>query len=241
MKVVILAGGLGTRLSEETKKKPKPMINIGNDPILLHIIRIYSKFNFTKFIIAGGYKIEIIKEFFKKKKIKNLDIEVINTGNRSMTGGRIYRLKKYLENERFMLTYGDGLANIDLNKLIKFHSDSKKIATLTVVRPPARWGHVTIKNKLITKFEEKNQLNEGWINGGFFVFEKNFFDLFKKYKNKDSLVLENDILPKLSKKKQLSAYQHLGFWKCMDTLRDKIYLSKMFKNKKAPWMTLKND
>ena len=239
MKVVILAGGLGTRLSEETKKKPKPMVNIGKDPILLHIIKIYSRFNFNKFIIAGGYKINFIKKFFKKRKIKNLDIKVINTGNKSMTGGRIYRLKKYLKDDKFMLTYGDGLANIDLNKLIRFHNNSKKIATLTVVRPPARWGHVTIKKKLITKFEEKNQLNEGWINGGFFVFEKNFFNFYKSYKKKESVVLESDILPKLSKKKQLSAYQHLGFWKCMDTLRDKIYLTDLFKKKRVPWMKFK--
>tara|TARA_Y100001970_G_C14171641_1_gene824515 strand:+ start:925 stop:1644 length:720 start_codon:yes stop_codon:yes gene_type:complete len=239
MKVVILAGGLGTRLSEETKKKPKPMVNIGKDPILLHIIKIYSRFNFNKFIIAGGYKINFIKKFFKKRKIKNLDIKVINTGNKSMTGGRIYRLKKYLKDDKFMLTYGDGLANIDLNKLIRFHNNSKKIATLTVVRPPARWGHVTIKKKLITKFEEKNQLNEGWINGGFFVFEKNFFNFYKNYKKKESVVLESDILPKLSKKKQLSAYQHLGFWKCMDTLRDKIYLTDLFKKKRVPWMKFK--
>ena len=239
MKVVILAGGLGTRLSEETKTKPKPMVNIGKDPILLHIIRIYSRFNFNKFIIAGGYKINYIKKFFKKKKIKNLDIKVINTGNKSMTGGRIYRLKKYLKDDKFMLTYGDGLANIDLNKLIRFHNNSKKIATLTVVRPPARWGHVTIKKKLITKFEEKNQLNEGWINGGFFVFEKNFFNFYKNYKKKESVVLESDILPKLSKKKQLSAYQHLGFWKCMDTLRDKTYLTELFKKKRIPWMKFK--
>ena len=239
MKVVILAGGLGTRLSEETKKKPKPMVNIGKDPILLHIIKIYSRFNFNKFIIAGGYKINFIKKFFKKRKIKNLDIKVINTGNKSMTGGRIYRLKKYFKDDKFMLTYGDGLANIDLNKLIRFHNNSKKIATLTVVRPPARWGHVTIKKKLITKFEEKNQLNEGWINGGFFVFEKNFFNFYKNYKKKESVVLESDILPKLSKKKQLSAYQHLGFWKCMDTLRDKIYLTDLFKKKRVPWMKFK--
>ena len=239
MKVVILAGGLGTRLSEETKTKPKPMVNIGKDPILLHIIRIYSRFNFNKFIIAGGYKINYITKFFKKKKIKNLDIKVINTGNKSMTGGRIYRLKKYLKDDKFMLTYGDGLANIDLNKLIRFHNNSKKIATLTVVRPPARWGHVTIKKKLITKFEEKNQLNEGWINGGFFVFEKNFFNFYKSYKKKESVVLESDILPKLSKKKQLSAYQHLGFWKCMDTLRDKTYLTELFKKKRIPWMKFK--
>ena len=231
MKVVILAGGLGTRLSEETKKKPKPMVNIGKDPILLHIIRIYSRFNFNKFIIAGGYKINFIKEFFKKRKIKNLDIKVINTGNKSMTGGRIYRLKKYLKDDKFMLTYGDGLANIDLNKLIRFHNNSKKIATLTVVRPPARWGHVTVKKKLITKFEEKNQLNEGWINGGFFVFEKKFIKLINKNKN---VMLERQPLETLTRMKKFSAFRHHGFWQCMDTLRDYNLLKKM-NTIDAPW------
>ena len=153
-----------------------------------------------------------------------------------MTGGRIYRLRKYLNEEKFMVTYGDGLANIDLDKLSKFHDKSKKIATMTAVRPAARWGHVTLKKNLITKFEEKNQLNEGWINGGFFVFDKKFFKYFKNFKNKDSTILEKDILPKISQKKKLVAYKHLGFWKCVDTLRDKIYLNNLIKNKKMPWM-----
>tara|TARA_Y100000590_G_scaffold216695_1_gene245465 strand:+ start:3667 stop:4395 length:729 start_codon:yes stop_codon:yes gene_type:complete len=242
MKVVILAGGFGTRLGVETKLKPKPMIKIGKDPIILHIIKIYQYFNIKEFIIAGGYKCNFIKEFFKKKKFKDLNIRIINTGNKSMTGGRVYRLKKYIKEKKFMLTYGDGLANININKLLKFHNKHKKTATISVVRPPARWGHVTIKKKnLISKFDEKNQLNEGWINGGFFVFEKKVFDYFKKFKFKDKIVLESDILPMISKKKKLVAYKHLGFWKCMDTLRDKIYLVDHIKKKETPWMNFEKN
>ena len=236
MKIIILAGGLGTRLGEETKKKPKPMINIGKDPIILHIINIYKNFNHNEFLIAGGYKINLIKQYFKKKKIKNLKIQVINTGNKSMTGGRVYGLKKYIKENQFMLTYGDGLANINIKKLLYFHNRSKKTATITIVRPPARWGHVTLKKNLITKFKEKDQLNEGWINGGFFVFEKKIFKFFKKFKNKDNIILEKDILPALSKKKELVAFRHLNFWKCMDTLRDKFYLTNLIKKKQLPWM-----
>jgi len=236
MKVIILAGGFGTRLGEETKKKPKPMINIGKDPIILHIINIYKNFNHNEFLIAGGYKINVIKQYFKKKKIKNLKIQVINTGNKSMTGGRVYRLQKYIKENQFMLTYGDGLANINIKKLLYFHNRSKKTATITIVRPPARWGHVTLKKNLITKFEEKDQLNEGWINGGFFVFNKEIFKFFKKFKFKDNINLEKDILPLISKKNKLVAFKHLGFWKCMDTLRDKMYLINLIKKNKIPWM-----
>lgn len=235
MKIVILAGGLGTRLGEETKSKPKPMIDIGKDPILMHIINIYKNFNQKEFLIAGGYKFNIIKKFFEKKKIKDLKVEVVDTGNKSMTGGRIYKLKKYITEDQFMLTYGDGLANINIKKLLYFHNQKKKTATITVVRPPARWGHVTLRKNLITKFEEKNQLNEGWINGGFFVFEKKVFKFFEKFKSKKDIVLEKDILPILSKKKQLAAFKHTGFWKCMDTLRDKLYLINLIKNNKFPW------
>ena len=177
----------------------------------------------------------------KKKKIKDLKIEVINTGNKSMTGGRVYKLKKYITEDRFMLTYGDGLANINIKKLLYFHNQEKKTATITVVRPPARWGHVTIKKNLIIKFEEKNQLNEGWINGGFFIFEKKIFKFFNKFKFKNNIILEKDILPILSKKKQLVAYKHLGFWKCMDTVRDKLYLINLIKNNQFPWLKFKND
>jgi len=236
MKIIILAGGLGTRLGEETKKKPKPMINIGKDPIILHIINIYKNFNHNEFLIAGGYKINLIKQYFKKKKIKNLKIQVINTGNKSMTGGRVYRLKKYIKENQFMLTYGDGLANINIKKLLYFHNRSKKTATITIVRPPARWGHVTLKKNLIIKFKEKDQLNEGWINGGFFVFNKEIFKFFNKFKFKDNIILEKDILPLISKKNKLVAFKHLGFWKCMDTLRDKMYLINLIKKNKLPWM-----
>ena len=170
-----------------------------------------------------------------------MSIRIINTGNKSMTGGRIYRLKKYLKEKQFMLTYGDGLANINIIKLLKFHNKYKKIATISVVRPPARWGHVTIKKNFISKFDEKNQLNEGWINGGFFVFEKEIFNYFKKFKLKDKVILEKDILPKISKEKKLIAYKHVGFWKCMDTLRDKIYLIDLIKKNKFPWMDFAND
>ena len=158
---------------------------------------------------------------------------------KSMTGGRIYRLKKYINENQFMVTYGDGLANINIRKLLKFHNKNKKIATISVVRPPARWGHVTMKKNLISKFEEKNQLNEGWINGGFFVFEKKVFNYFNKFKSKDNVILEKDILPIISKNRNLIAYKHLGFWQCMDTLREKKYLIEMNKKNKAPWMNLK--
>ena len=238
IKVIILAGGLGTRLSEETKKNPKPMVKVGNEPIISNIINIYSHYNFNNFLIAGGYKIGFIKKYFKKKKLKNLNIKIVNTGKKTMTGGRIFKLKKYVKDQKFMVTYGDGLANININKLLKFHNLSKKTATMTVVRPPARWGYATIKKKLITKFEEKNQLSEGWINGGFFIFEKEFFNYFNKFKNKNNIVLEKDIFPIIAKKKDLIAYKHTGFWRCMDTLRDKLYLSKLAKKKQIPWMKL---
>ena len=158
-----------------------------------------------------------------------------------MTGGRIYRLKKYIKENQFMLTYGDGLANVNIEKLSQFHNNAKKTATITVVRPPARWGHVTIKKNLITKFEEKDQLNEGWINGGFFVFNREVFNYFKKFKYKDNINLEKDILPLISKKKQLAAFKHLGFWKCMDTLRDKTQLVVLMKKNKLPWMSFEKN
>ena len=161
MKVVILAGGLGTRLGNETRVRPKPMVKIGKDPIILHIITIYEYFGIKEFIIAGGYKYKFIKEFFKNKKFKKLDIKIINTGNNSMTGGRIYRLKKYIKEKQFMVTYGDGLANINIIKLLKFHNKYKRMATISVVRPPARWGHVTIRKNYISKFDEKNLFCRG--------------------------------------------------------------------------------
>ena len=236
MRTVILAGGLGTRLSEETSNKPKPMVSIGGFPILWHILKIYEFYNQNEFIIAGGYKQTYIKNFLLKKSKLNSKIELIDTGLFTNTGGRLLRLKKFLKNNTFMLTYGDGLANININKLINFHKKNKSLATITVVRPPARWGYVKLNNNTVSKFEEKNQLNEGWINGGFFVFEPEIFDYIKKG---DSTILEHDVLPALSKKKFLKAYKHQGFWQCMDNLRDKKLLEKFWKQKNPPWKVWK--
>ena len=235
MKIVILAGGKGTRLAEETSIKPKPMVMIGKQPIIGHIIEIYRKYGFNDFYIAAGYKYEIIKKYFRKKVNKNINVNVINTGKETQTGGRLYKLKKFLKKEQFMLTYGDGLANINIKKLIKFHNKNKKMVTMTVVRPPARWGYVKILGNKIESFEEKNVKNEGWINGGFMVFEPKIFDSFN-YTNKTNL--ENDILSNVAKKKQLSAFKHGKFWQCMDTLRDKIPLNNLNK-KNPPWKNKK--
>ena len=186
MKVVILAGGLGSRLSEYTKSIPKPMIKIANIPIIVRIINYYKKFGFKNFYIASGYKSEIIENYFKKKKLKNLKINVVNTGKKTMTGGRIKRLFKLLKNERFLLTYGDGLCNVNLKKLINFHKKSKNFVTLTAVRPPARFGGIKISGSKVHYFKEKSSLDEGWINGGFFVMEPQIFKFLKN----DQTVLE---------------------------------------------------
>ena len=232
MKVVILAGGLGTRLSEETRYKPKPLVSIGRFPILWHLLKIYEFYNQNEFIIAGGYKQNHIKNFLLKNNNLNSKIDLIDTGSDTNTGGRLFRLKKFLKNNTFMVTYGDGLANININKLINFHKKHKSLATITVVRPPARWGSVKITNNTVNKFEEKNQLNEGWINGGFFIFEP---EIFNYIKNGDSTILEYDVLPILAKKKYLKAYKHQGFWQCMDNLRDKKNLEKLWNQKNPPW------
>jgi len=229
MKVVILAGGKGTRLSEYTKKIPKPMVKIGGKPILSHIIDYYSLFGVDEFIIASGYKHSVIKNYYKNKK----RIKVINTGVNSLTGKRIKLLEKFFKkNEIFFLTYGDGLSNINLNKLLNFHIKNKKIFTLTAVHPPARFGELTIKNKNILKFQEKPQLVQGWINGGFFVVNSSIFKILSK----KNVMLEREPIQKLIKKKQLAAYKHEKFWYCMDNLRDKNVLEKLIKQKKAPWL-----
>ncbi len=229
MKCVILAGGRGTRLSELTNKIPKPMVKVKGKPILIHIINHYRKYGIKKFIIAAGYKKEIIKKFFKKVSIKNCDIQVVNTGIHTMTGGRIKRLKKYLLNKTFLMTYGDGLSNVNIKSLIKFHKKNKKIATLTAVRPPARFGAIKISTKkTVTYFKEKSNLDEGWVNGGFFVFEPKLFDFIKN----DKTFLEREPLQKISKLKQLYAFKHTGFWQCMDTLRDKELLEKKLRKLK---------
>ena len=230
MKVVILAGGKGTRISEHTKSIPKPMIKIGSKPILEHIINYYKKFGYEDFLIAGGYKYNIIKDYFKKK--KNLaNIKVIDTGLESLTGKRLIKLKNELT-DTFMLTYGDGLSDVDLNELLRCHKKNKKKITLTAVHPPARFGELEINGSLIKKFEEKPQLQKGWINGGFFVVEPKFLDLI----GKKNVMLERSPLTRAVKTKNLAAYKHSGFWFCMDTLRDKKVLDIMIKNKKSPWL-----
>jgi glucose-1-phosphate cytidylyltransferase len=226
MKVVILAGGHGTRLAEFTKKIPKPMVKIKKIPIIEHIIKHYAKFGFKDFYIAAGYKKNIIRNYFKKKKIK-LNIEVIDTGQKSMTGGRIKKLKKIIGNNKFLLTYGDGLSNVNLNKLIKFHNRSKNIVTLTAVRPPARFGGLKLKGKKVKYFKEKSSLDEGWINGGFFVMEPKILNFIKNSKT----VLEREPLEKLCKNNKLGAFRHTGSWQCMDTIRDKDKLENMLKKK----------
>jgi len=227
MKCVILAGGRGTRISELTDKIPKPMIKIAGKPILYHIMKHYSKYGFKDFIVAAGYKKNIIIDFFKRKKIPNCRVKVVDTGLNTMTGGRLKRLEKYLKNETFMLTYGDGLSNVNLKRLLKFHKKHKKISTLTSTRPPARFGAIKINGNQVTYFKEKSKLDEGWINGGFFVFEPEIF----KFISGDHTYLEREPLQNISKKKQLYAYKHYGFWQCMDTLRDKELLEQIFKSK----------
>ena len=227
MKVVILAGGLGARLSEYTRTIPKPMIKVGGKPIILHIMEHYSKYNCKDFYIALGYKGKVIKKFFKKK-FYDWNISLIETGQKTMTGGRLKRLKKYLKNERFFMTYGDGISNVNIKKLLKFHLKNKKLITLTAVRPPGRFGALKLKGKHVTYFKEKSKLDEGWINGGFFVIEPKFIDLIKN----DNTFLERDPLETVTKKKQLLAYRHDGFWQCVDTKRDKDYLEKILKKNK---------
>ena len=226
MNVVILAGGFGTRISEYTKSIPKPMIKINKDPIIVHIMRHYYNYGFKNFFVALGYKGEVIRNFFKKKKFP-WKVNLINTGLKTMTGGRLKRLKKYLKDETFLLTYGDCLSNVDLRKLVRFHNKKKKLVTLTAVRPPARFGFIKINNSYVKYFKEKSQVDAGWINGGFFVIEPKFLEFISN----DNTFLEKTPLEKVTSKKQLVAYKHHGFWQCMDTVRDKIILEKALKKK----------
>jgi glucose-1-phosphate cytidylyltransferase len=225
MKVVIFAGGFGTRISEYTKTIPKPMIKINGIPIIMHIINHYKSYGFKDFYIALGYKGNVVKKYFKNFKNKNIKINLIDTGLRTMTGGRLKRLSKFLKNETFLATYGDGLSNVNLDKLVKFHKKNKKLVTLTAVRPPARFGTIKLKGNKVSYFKEKSSLDEGWINGGFFVMESKFLKFIKN----DNTFLERDPFEQLTKKKQLLGYKHNGFWQCMDTLRDKEILEKKLK------------
>ena len=231
MQLIIFAGGLGTRISEETDYIPKPMIKIGQKPILWHIIKYYSMFGFSEFIICGGYKIKIIKDYFKKyNKDKTWNIKVVETGTNSNTGERLKRVKKYINNT-FCLTYGDGLSNVNISQLINFHKKNKTLVTLTTVKPIPHFGKIIFKGNKVVKFLEKDPKKENWINGGFFVCEKKIFN----YLNKKNTIFEKDTLNFLARKKKLAAYKHKGFWYCMDTLRDKRHLNSLWLSKQAPW------
>jgi len=251
MKIIILAGGFGTRLSEYTQTIPKPMAPISEKPIIWHIMKIYEKYGFNDFIVALGYKSEVIKEYFSKYSIlnsnfsinlKNGDIHsheiqsedwnvtLVNTGLNTMTGGRIKRLQEFIGNETFMVTYGDGVGNINITELLEFHKSHKKTATVTAVRPQARFGELEILNDKVKSFKEKPQLDQGWINGGFFVFEPKIFNLIKS----DEVMLEREPLEILSRENELMAFKHEGFWKCMDTKRDLETLNELA-DLSPPW------
>jgi len=227
MKVVLLAGGFGSRLSEFTHTTPKPMVEVGGKPILFHIMKHYAKYGFNDFYIALGYKGEIIKKYFSKNFL-NWKVTCVETGKNTMTGGRLRRLRKHLGKGTFMMTYGDGLSNINLKKLLNFHEKNKKLVTVSAVRPPARFGSLTLKGNNVNYFKEKPKVEQGWINGGFFVMETEFL----KFINSDKTYLEREPLEIVSKKKQLMAFRHEGFWQCMDTKRDKDRLNKILINKK---------
>lgn len=251
MKAVILAGGLGTRISEETYLKPKPMIEIGGMPIIWHIMKYYSSYNINDFVICLGYKGYMIKEFFANYFLHTSDVTIdiknnkmdihkihaepwhvtlIDTGEETMTGGRIKRIEKYID-DTFCLTYGDGLSDIDISKSIEFHKKQKTFATLTAVQPAGRWGILNVDEFKVTKFNEKPNGDSNWINGGFLVLEPKVIDVIKD----DSTILEREPLQNLAQKNQLSAFKHYGFWQPMDTLRDKNYLESLWKNNNAPW------
>jgi glucose-1-phosphate cytidylyltransferase len=235
MQVVILAGGFGTRLSEETDVIPKPMVRIGNVPILRHIMNYYARFGHTEFIIALGYKAEAINQYFQDvaRDESDLDwrIRLVDTGLETATGGRIKRLEEFLDNE-FMLTYGDGLSNVNIYELLLHHKDSGRLATLTAVRPPPRFGNIEISNGVVTHFSEKNPADSGWINGGFFCLSKEVLSFIKD----DATVFEGEPLNQLVSLSQLGAFEHDGWWQPMDTLRDKRTLESIWQNNGAPWL-----
>jgi glucose-1-phosphate cytidylyltransferase len=253
MKVVILAGGLGTRLSEETEVKPKPMVEIGGQPILWHIMKHYAHFGFKEFCVALGYRGEIVKRFFmdyhslngnisidlqsgqvdmRERECEDWIVHLQNTGQDTNTGGRVKRLESHLKDDTFMITYGDGVCDVNLRDLLEFHRAHGRVATITAVRPPARFGGLIFDgDSMVVDFTEKPQIGEGWINGGFMVCEPEIF----KYLKDDDSSLEADALEHLASEQQLAAYQHGGFWQCMDTLRDKRLLENLWQDQSAPW------
>ncbi|MDR2866985.1 MAG: glucose-1-phosphate cytidylyltransferase [Methanomassiliicoccaceae archaeon] len=256
MKAVILAGGLGTRISEESHLRPKPMIEIGGQPILWHIMKMYSHHGVNDFVICAGYKQQMIKEYFADYFLHCSDVTfdfsdggkmqihsnvsepwkvtVVDTGMETMTGGRIKRIKKYVDGETFMLTYGDGVSDVEIDKLQKFHKKCGKRATLTAVRPDGRFGILDMNGDAVASFREKTVEDAGWVNGGFMVLEPEVFDYIK---GGDDTIFERDPLEKLSADGQLAAFRHPGFWQCMDTLRDKEKLEDLWKKGRAPWKT----
>ena len=231
LKAVILAGGLGTRISEETDLKPKPMIQIGEKPILWHIMKIYSYYGINDFIICCGYKGEIIKEYFEDVKSEPWNVQTIDTGLETMTGGRLKRIENEID-DTFCMTYGDGVSDVNLKDLILFHKKNQMIGTLTAIHPPERFGVLDLSGNYVTAFHEKHRGDASWINGGFFVFEKEIFDYIK---NGDSTILERNPFETLAKERKLTAFKHEGFWQPMDTLRDKRYLEKLWKSGDALW------
>lgn len=252
MKVVILAGGYGTRISEETHLRPKPMVEIGGRPVLWHIMKTYSHYGLNDFIICLGYKGYMIKEYFANYFLHMSDVTIdfkdnsmdvhhnkaepwkvtlVDTGQSTMTGGRLKRVKKYIGDEDFCFTYGDGVSDVDISKLLKFHNANKTLATLTATQPPGRFGALNINECKITRFKEKPESDAGWINGGFFVLSPKVLDLISS----DQTIWEKEPLEKLANDGQLSAFVHKGFWQPMDTLRDKTHLEELWESGKAPW------
>tara|TARA_Y100000310_G_scaffold60981_1_gene56240 strand:- start:563 stop:1264 length:702 start_codon:yes stop_codon:yes gene_type:complete len=230
MKAVILAGGYGTRISEESHLRPKPMIEIGGKPILWHILKIYSSYGINDFVICCGYKGEKIKEYFDNIDSTSWNIELVDTGLNTMTGGRLKRIQNSID-DTFCVTYGDGLSNVDINNLIAFHRKKKSVATLTATHPPERFGVLDLNGDYVTEFHEKHSGESSWVNGGFFVFEPEIFD----YLQDDSTILERTPLETLAKENKLTAFKHNGFWYAMDTLREKKYLENLWVSEKTPW------
>ena len=252
MKVIILAGGFGTRLSEYTESTPKPMVTVGGKPILWHIMNTYAKFDHKNFYVALGYKADVIKEYFLNYRALNSDftvnlsngsivehqqdavdwkVSLVDTGLNSMTGGRVKRMQNFIGNEPFLLTYGDGVADIDIDSLVKFHKSHGKMVTVSAVHPGARFGELDIDSSVVTSFKEKPQVTQGWINGGYFVIEPEFFNLIEG----DNTILEKEPLEKVAQMGELMSYQHDGFWQCMDTKRDRDSLEELWKSGNALW------
>jgi glucose-1-phosphate cytidylyltransferase len=252
MKVVILAGGLGTRLAEQTEVKPKPMVEIGGRPILWHILKHFSHFGHNEFLVALGYKGEVIKRYFldyaalngsltidlrngrveaQERECEDWTVHLMETGPETPTGGRVRRLRPWLDEEAFLVTYGDGVCDVDIDQLVRFHCSHGRLATVTAVRPPARFGGIVFEGNRVSRFSEKPQTGEGWINGGFMVLEPGVFD----YLPRDSMHLEADVLERLAEDGELMAFRHEGFWQCMDTLRDMRLLEGLWQSGRAPW------